>query len=273
MRLSPILIGMTCAVAMAAQDTALIQSGATPSKKQAAYLPPAELLFGEAIRMPYQANRIYKLRIAPGSPVAIVLPEGETFKNMYCDKYYFLAESTPGSNLGIIRAIPAAGVVGKSTNLICETQPLGLNINFVVEVVDRLESGSMAPCWTFYLEGQDPVIAARRAALQEVQAQYAEGREMQAREVESRLISSLGRLRTTYKFPKEIKKVVDDGVRTFIYVPDSQEQGALKVETKNGDEVPTFKFDNGVYQVFRTLRDGERFVLEVGKTKYTIKLD
>lgn len=40
-------------------------------------------------KSPYQAERVYKLRLIPGSPVMVEIPMGETPENIWYDKLWW----------------------------------------------------------------------------------------------------------------------------------------------------------------------------------------
>lgn len=262
-----------------AQEPPPVPEETTPPKKRPARPAPARenqdrLLFGESIRLPYIEGRIYKMYLAPGSPVAVQLPEGETVSNLWLDGYWFKGQSTPGSRVAVITAIPSINVVGKSTNCIIETKPLGLTINFVVECVQDIDS-TMSPSWTFYVEGADPVIQVRRDALNQIQSMGAAMRDGLQQENEAWKVDTLGRIRFAYKTTgHDVKKVLDDGLQTWIFTPEATEQGSLKVVGPDKlEEVLTPKYDNGVYKVARVLRAKEKFVLSIGKNETKITLE
>src|ERR1035438_7771700 len=71
---------------------------------------------GGVIKAPYLSDRVYKIYVVPGSPVMVELPMGESPENIWYDTQYWKAESTPGSNRLVVKALNVDNILGKRTS-------------------------------------------------------------------------------------------------------------------------------------------------------------
>jgi len=69
----------------------------------------------DTLRFPYVEGALYRVRLVPGSPFVVELPEGEAARNIWRDTQYWMAETTPGSSRVVIRPIAASDVIGQAS--------------------------------------------------------------------------------------------------------------------------------------------------------------
>ena len=87
--------------------------------KPALLLLPLAALVGSALpaedtlKLPYLASKVYALRLIPGAPAIVELPMGEIARNIWYDKSFFKAESTPDTNRVVVQATNTPEAVGK----------------------------------------------------------------------------------------------------------------------------------------------------------------
>jgi len=243
---------------------------------------------GDALRIPYQSHRIYHFRCMKGVPLMVELPLGETVKNIWVDKTWFIGEAIPNSSRLILKAQVADGVEGQKTTVHIETMS-DLRISALLECLAAGASAVPPTVVTFYLAEQDEEITRLRyintRVAEMAAAQQKAYREEQDKKTAAELsrwkTETLGRIHHSYwvKGRAPIDRVFDDGTQTWIFAKGLSEAQTLKVVNADGkDEVVNFEFADGVYTVNRVLttnrsyfRRGERFVLSIGKKKTIIE--
>lgn len=227
-------------------------------------------------KSPYQAERVYKVRCVPGSPVMVELPMGEEAGQIWNDKQWWKVESTPGSNRILITALAADGVRGRKSNVHVETYPSNLRVSFQVEAVG--EDQEPPSVVTLYLDGNDLEAKARVQAYSK--ALHDAGlfkktisEDMRAN-FEAWKAKAVTTMKDSYKFEKGklgLERVVSDGNQTFISIK-TTEQPALKLKNRDGvEETLNYEVKEGTFIVNHVLLDGEQFILVVGKETATIR--
>jgi len=232
---------------------------------------------GDSVRIPYQANRIYYIRIVAGAPVMVELPLGETVKNIWIDKNFFSGEAVPGGSRVLLKALPAEDVDGKKTFVHIETRN-DLRFSAELECVSSGDHRGLPPgVYTFYLTGQDEEVSKRNLIQQQASAQaeeYQNGIDAKNKAVFSGWqADAMEKMHDQYKVngPLPVRKVVDNGVQTWIFITGVYEINSLKVINRDKkEEVVDFEFVNGAYTANRILKEGERFELDNGKEKTQI---
>lgn len=227
-------------------------------------------------KSPYQAQRVYKVRCVPGSPVMIELPMGEEAGTIWYDKQWWKAESTPGSNRILISALAADGIRGRKSNVHVETIPSNLRISFQVEAVG--EEQDPPSVISIYLDGSDMEAKARvqaeGQALREAgQFKKSLNEEMRA-SFEAWKAKAVAGMKDAYKFEKGklgLERVVSDGTQTFISIK-TTESPALKLKNRDDvEETLNYEVKEGTFIVNHVLLEGESFILVVGKETATIR--
>lgn len=238
---------------------------------------PASAHFGDLVRVPYQSFKVYRMALFPGTPAVIELPQGESAQNIWYDKKWWMAESVPGSNRVLVRAIEADGIQGKKTLLHIEMAPSGLRLSFALEAVTDFDR--QPAVFQVYMDAEDPEALARK----QLEAKVAErltplraNLEAHAQaELENWKGQALAKVRTDYrvKGKVDVSRVVDDGTQTFIY-SNAPELSALSfVNRDKKEEALNSQLQGGRYVVNRVLQMGERFVLTVGDKQTTVSLN
>lgn len=77
------------------------------------------------------------------------------------DKKWWMAESVPGSNRVLVRAIEADGIQGKKTLLHIEMAPSGSRSSFALEAVTDFDQLAV---FQVYMDAEDPEALALEAA-------------------------------------------------------------------------------------------------------------
>lgn len=235
-------------------------------------------VYGDIVRIPYQSFKVYKVHVAPGSPLMVELPEGETAnKGIWIDTSWWKAESIPGSNRLVVTAIPAEGIVGKRTFMHVETTPSNLRISFELEAVGEQER--VPAVVKLYLDAPDADTAYKRQFTQAVADQTADiqrsTEEVYRRKLEEWKDQAATKFYDLYKWSGDVdvERVISDGVQTRIF-SNAPELSSVGFINKDGDkpEVVNFTLQNGVYIINRVLQSGEKFVLTLGKKTTTIKV-
>jgi hypothetical protein len=83
-------------------------------------------------KMPYLPSKVYGLRLIPGAPAIVELPMGEIAHNIWYDKSFFKAESTPDTNRVVVQATNTPEAVGKISYIHIETEPSNLRVTWTV---------------------------------------------------------------------------------------------------------------------------------------------
>jgi Conjugal transfer protein len=234
----------------------------------------------DTLRYPYSEGAVYRVRLVPGAPFIVELPSGEAVEKVWIDRQYWKAEYTEDSSRVVVRALAATDIVGRKGLVHIETKPSKLRISLRVEAVTAMEDVPAA--LQIYAEGTaaaDPIknqvrqavdaelLLARRRAVQEERAKF-----------EAWKVATLSHLRSTYESGGDflIMRVVDNGLQTYITVPDGSDKAVLQVVDRGGKaEMVNYEFDpkTGVYTVEnKVLRRGEKFRLVIGKEKAWIAL-
>lgn len=238
---------------------------------------PSFAHFGDVVRVPYQSFKVYRMSLFPGTPGVIELPQGEVAQNIWYEKKWWVAESVPGSNRVLVKAIEADGIQGRKSLLHIEMAPSGLRLSFAVEAVT--DFNSQPAVFQVYLDGEDPEALARK----QLEAKVAErltpiraNLEAAAHlELENWKGQALARVRTDYRVrgKVEVSRVVDDGTQTFIYSNGPELSALAFINRDKKEEALNSQLQNGRYVVNRVLQAGERFVLTVGEKQSTVSLN
>ena len=232
----------------------------------------------DIIRKTYSAYTMYPVRLVPGVPFCLELPKGDSVVNSWCDPQWFKAESTPGSNRAILRALAADGVEGHTTYFHIETAA-GLRITLAAEVV-RAKATDVPGVMEIIVDEGSAGASASQALIDHrvrVETSAAEFRaeERAKGDFEKWRSEAIMNLRDTYRFGGDfhIQKVVDDKVQTMIYVPEGSDRATMEViDRSDKQEKVNYEFVNGVYTVNKVLRPGEKFRLILGKEQAVIAL-
>ena len=232
---------------------------------------------GDAVRIPYQAHRIYHLRCLKGSPLIVELPLGETVKNVWMDRMWFNGEAVPGSGRVLLKAQNAEGTENQKTTVHIETNS-DLRISAVLECLPDSTRNIPPVVYSFFLDGQDEIVARNRLRAEDTANAYKEALEALDERYKASFTEwkteSLGKVTDRYKVKgkAKISRVMDDGIQTWIYAPEMTELQALRIVNKDKQaETVNFEYLNGAYVANRVLADGERFVLSIGKKKTNIR--
>lgn len=236
-------------------------------------------LFGQdTMRVPYSPGKVYEIRLIPGAPFAVELPAGETAKNIWFDQRWWAAESTPGSSRLFLRALGTEDVVGRKGFVHIETEPSDYRIS--LHVVGVEESTDVGAGIQIYVEGSalnDPTRReARRLADKELLYIQHHAQEQARGEYEGWRKKLLQNVRADYEWGGDFRvgRVVDDGVQTFVSLPDASDRAVIQFIDKAGKaEVVNYELENGTYVIQnKVLRAGEKFRLVLGKQQAWIAL-
>jgi hypothetical protein len=132
--------------------------------------------------------------------------------------------------------------------------------------------------YSFFLDGQDEIVARNRLRAEDTANAYKEALEALDERYKASFTEwkteSLANVTDRYKVKgrAKISRVMDDGIQTWIYAPEMAELQALRIVNKDKQaETVNFEYLNGAYVANRVLADGERFVLSIGKKKTNIR--
>ena len=228
------------------------------------------------LKSPYKAERVYKIRLIPGAPVMVELPMGESPENIWYDPQWWKAESTPGSNRLVLKALAADGVRGRKSNIHVETVPSNLRISLQVEAVG--EDQDPPSVVSLYLDGSDLEAKARVQAYAKVMHDATLFKKSMTEDMrasfEAWKAKAVTTMKDAYKFDKGklgLERVVSDGNQTFISIK-TTEQPAMKLKNRDGvEETLNYEVKEGTFIVNHVLLDGEQFLLVVGKETATIR--
>jgi len=244
-------------------------------------LPPLMAVLGlgaqDTLKLPYQSSRIYPLRLIPGAPAVVELPLGESAHNIWFDRSYFKAESTPDTNRVVVQALNTPEAVGRTSYVHIETEPGNLRVSLKVEgVADRHEVPGVLQ---IYLDGADEgsLVNAQVERRVRKEALYAQrmaeekaGADFQA--WRKRLLETMND-RYAWKGDMEIQRVVDDRVQTFVSMPKASDMAVIELVDKGGrPEKVNYELENGCYVIAKVLRPGEKWHLVLGQEQAWIKV-
>jgi hypothetical protein len=228
-------------------------------------------------KLPYLPSKIYNLRLIPGAPAVVELPQGELAHNIWYDKSFFKAESTPDTNRVVIQAINTPEAVGRTSFIHIETEPSNLRISLKVEgVPDRQEVPGVLQ---IYLDGADEGGLVNAQVQQRVQKETVYARKFAqdkaAADFQAWRQQLLQNMNDHYVWGGDmvIQRVVDDRVQTFVSMPKASDLAVIELQDKAGkpDKV-NYELENGCYVINKVLRPGEKWHLILGKEQAWIKV-
>jgi hypothetical protein len=246
----------------------------------------------DAMRLPYQKGKIYRLQLRPGDPLLLELPGGDTVGQLWFDPKWWIVETEPGASQVAISASESTDVVGRKGFVHIVTKTRQYRISLEVEGVDENERvpaaleiyeprGGGAGAGDASMAGQDARLRADRELLY---AQRLAAEKVRA-EVSDFKRRSLTRMRTDFEWRGDfrIARIVDDGVLTWILLQDKNVDRPVvqfidqsgKAETVNCDldrDPPHAGMPVGMYVVQKVLQPGEKFKLLLGKQATWISL-
>lgn len=239
---------------------------------------PAEQASADTVRLPFQAGKVYDVRLIPGAPFCLELPPGESARNIWVDNRWWAAESTPGSSRVFLRALGTQDVIGRRGFMHIETEPSDLRIALRVEAV--AEDAAAAAGLQIFVEGStlnDPVkLQARKLADKELVYADKKAQDQARVEFESWRKNMLANMRASYEWGGDfrIARAVDDGVQTFITLPDASDRAVIQFVDRAGKaEIVNHELENGTYVVQnKVLHPGEKFRLVLGKQQAWVAL-
>lgn len=233
----------------------------------------------DTIKLPYQAGRVYRLKLIPGAPFVVELPQGEYATNIWRDGRYWMAETTKGSPRVILSPIAAVDIVGRKGFIHIETAPSALRITLKVEAVDEEEETPGA--LLLYAEGStvqstvaaqvqerlgDEVLLAKKAASDAAKKEFEVWRK-----------KTLENLRDDYEWGGDfaLRRVVDNSLQTWITLKDKASDKAVVhfIDKSGNTEIVNYELEDGVYVIQnKVLRPKEKFRLILGKEQAWIRL-
>ncbi len=228
-------------------------------------------------KLPYLASKVYNLRLIPGAPAIVELPMGEIAHNIWYDKSFFKAESTPDTNRVVVQATNTVEAVGKISYIHIETEPSNLRISLKVEGVSDHDA---APgVLQIYMDGTDEGSLVNAQLQKQVRRETAYAQKFAADKAAAdfqtwrkQLIENMN---DNYKWGGDLKidRVVDDKVQTFVYMPGVSDKAVIELVDKAGkpDKV-NYELENGCYLISKVLRPGEKWRLIFGKEQAWIRL-
>ena len=228
-------------------------------------------------KLPYLPTKIYSLHLMPGAPAVIELPQGELAHNIWYDKSFFKAESTPDTNRVVVQALNTPDAVGRTSYIHIETEPSNLRISLKVEgVPDRQEAPGVLQ---IYMDGVDEGSLVNAQVRKQVrkEAVYAErfAQEKASADFQAWRQQLLQNMYDSYKWSGDmvIDRVVDDKVQTFVSMPKASDLAVIELLDKSGkpDKV-NYELENGCYVISKVLRPGEKWHLILGKEQAWIKV-
>ncbi|BDU76844.1 TrbG/VirB9 family P-type conjugative transfer protein [Mesoterricola sediminis] len=228
-------------------------------------------------KVPYLPSRVYSLRLIPGAPAMVELPQGETVRNIWYDKSFFKAESTPETNRVVVQATNTPEAIGKISYIHIETEPSNLQVSLKVEgVPERHESPSVLQ---IYMDGSDEGSLVNAQVQQRVKRETLYARKFAedkaAADFQAWRRDLLQNLNDNYAWggDMQIDRVVDDKVQTYVYMPGASDKAVIELLDRAGkpDKV-NYELENGSYVVAKVLRPGEKLHLILGKEQACIRL-
>lgn len=236
----------------------------------------ATLLAQDTLKVPYLSSKVYVLKLIPGAPVMVELPMGELAHNIWFDKSFFKAESTPDTNRVVVQATNTPEAVGKVSYIHIETEPGNLRISLKVEGVS--ERSQVPGVLQLYLDGADEGALVNAQVQRRVrkEAAYAQkfAEEKAAADFQAWRQELLQNLNDHYKWSGDLKidRVVDDRVQTYVYMPEVSDKAVIELVDKSGkpDKV-NYELENGCYLISKVLRKGEEWRLLYGKEQVRIR--
>lgn len=239
---------------------------------------PAAQASADTVRLPFQAGKVYDVRLIPGAPFCLELPAGELARNIWVDNRWWAAESTPGSSRVFLRALGTQDVIGRRGFMHIETEPGDLRIALRVEAVS--EDTAAAAGLQIFVEGSslnDPVrLQARKLADKELVYADKKAHDRARAEFESWRKNMLANMRASYEWGGDfrITRAVDDGVQTFVTLPDASDRAVIQFIDRTGKtEIVNYELENGTYVIQnKVLHPREKFRLVLGKQQAWIAL-
>lgn len=229
------------------------------------------------IKVPYQPQRVYTLRLIPGAPAMVELPAGEQAKNIWFDKAFFIAESTPDTNRVVVKALNTPEAVGKSSYVHIETEPSNLRIS--LKVMGVADSQDVPGVLTIYLDGADEGTLVNAQVAKRLRQEVPYAQKFASEQAETRFEAWRANLMKNFNdkyswggdFP--IDRVTDDKVQTWVYMPNASDKAVIELIDKAGHpEKVNYELENGAYVVQnKVLRNGEKWHLILGKEQAWIK--
>jgi hypothetical protein len=228
-------------------------------------------------KLPYLASKVYNLRLIPGAPAIVELPLGEIAHNIWYDKSFFKAESTPDTNRVVVQATNTVEAVGKISYIHIETEPSNLRISLKVEGV--LETVEAPGVLQIYMDGTDEGSLVNAQVQKQVRRETVYAQKFAADKASAdfqawrkQLIENMND-RYTWGGDLKIDRVVDDKVQTYVYMPGVSDKAVIELVDKAGkpDKV-NYELENGCYLISKVLRPGEKLRLIFGKEQSWIRL-
>ena len=231
----------------------------------------------DTLKLPFLSSKVYSLKLIPGAPAIVELPMGETAHNIWFDKAFFKAESTPDTNRVVVQATNTPEAVGKVSYIHIETEPSNLRISLKVEgVADRAEVPGVLQ---IFMDGTDEGSLVNAQVQKQVrrEAAYAQrfAADKAAAEFQAWRKQLIESMNDRYAWGGDLKidRVVDDKVQTYVYMPGVSDKAVIELVDKAGkpDKV-NYELENGCYLISKVLRPGEKWRLVFGKEQAWIKL-
>ena len=231
----------------------------------------------DCVKLPYLPSKVYGLRLIPGAPAIVELPMGEIAHNIWYDKSFFKAESTPDTNRVVVQATNTPEAVGKISYIHIETEPSNFRVSLKVEgVPDRQEVASVLQ---IYLDGADEGALVNAQVQQRVRKEAVYARKFAEEKASAdfqawrqQLIQNMND-RYSWGGDMRIDRVVDDKVQTFVSMPGATDKAVIELLDKAGkpDKV-NYELENGCYVINKVLRPGEKWHLIFSKEQAWIKV-
>lgn len=253
---------------------------AAPTKGVAKAEPPvaaeSNLVYGDVLRIPFQENKIYKLKVVQGSPCLVVLPMGEHAEFGWCDTHRWIAQKAENERWAVIGAKEVEDVIGRQSFIHMTSLPSGIRISFAVECVTPNER--VPGVVELIVDPHDAELGRRRAMANEIGARVAamEGgiqADYQARFETWRnqaLAGMTDKFKTSGSIP--VDRVAADGIQTRIFVTTTEVPNLAFLNRDGKEEVVDSAWRNGVFIVNRVLAKGEAFLLTIGSKRTEIRL-
>jgi hypothetical protein len=235
----------------------------------------------DAVRLPFQGNRTYHVKLVKGSAVVLELPVGEQVNHIFLDATWFAAESVANSGSVVVKAHDAAGVEGQQSVMHVVAKS-GIRVSVNLECVPLLDAVPPSVYVLYSTQGEAEQDAARRRTIEsELQDALVHQQETVQREANARFD---GWKRDTFKkmaMNDEFSysdhgyamRVVSDNVQTFIFLKENagEVSSLTAVNVDKEKEAVNFEFIDGCYIANRVLQSGEYFVLKVGRKEVRIR--
>jgi hypothetical protein len=231
----------------------------------------------DTLKLPFLSSKVYSLKLIPGAPAIVELPQGEIAHNIWYDKSFFKAESTPDTNRVVVQATNTPEAVGKVSYIHIETEPSNLRISLKVEgVADRVAAPGVLQ---IFMDGTDEGSLVNAQVQKRVrrEAAYAQkfAADKAAADFQAWRKQLIENMNDAYKWGGDLKidRVVDDKVQTYVYMPGVSDKAVIELMDKAGkpDKV-NYELENGCYLISKVLRPGEKWRLVFGKEQAWIKL-